>query len=170
MKKIIKRAALTALLSMSILAVMPVGASAEWKQDQSKNYYWLENGNKAIGWKFINGNWYNFRHDGAMQVSWVQDNGNWYYLWSNGTMASDAWLNKAGGWYYFDSTGKMIYDSTVVGKRQYDFTKPAFIISKDLDKQNSTSTEVAEENKVVVSTSTTQGAVTVEIAKATDNK
>lgn len=164
MKKIIKRLALTSLLAMSIFAIMPVGASAEWKQDESKNYYWLENGKKASGWRFINGNWYNFRSDGVMEVSWVEDNGNWYYLWSNGMMATDAWLNRAGGWYYFDSTGKMVYDSTNVGKRQYDFTQPAFIISKDLNSTNNASAAVID-NKAV-STSSTEAA---DSTKTVDN-
>lgn len=162
MKKIIKRLALTSLLAISIFVVIPTGASAEWKQDGNQNYYWLQNGTKATGWKFINGNWYNFRNDGAMQVSWVQDNGNWYYLWSNGTMATDAWLNKAGGWYYFDSTGKMVYDSTIVGTRQYDFTKPAFIISKDLDNTNNVSTPSTE---AANSTKTSESVITNSVAK-----
>lgn len=133
MIKIMKKVVVVSLLAMSMFAVMPVGASAEWKKDSKQNYYWIEKGVKTKGWKLINGNWYNFRNDGVMQVSWVQDNGNWYYLWANGAMAQDCWLNKAGGWYYFDSTGKMVYDSTVVGKRTYDFTQPELIISKDLD-------------------------------------
>ena len=145
MKKIIKRLAITSLLVISIISIMPVGASAEWKKDSQKNCYWVENGVKAKGWKFINGSWYDFRDDGMMQVSWVSDNGNWYYLWSNGTMAYNTWLKKDYGWYYFDPTGKMVYDSTNIGKREYDFTQPAFIISKDLDITTSASATVTLE-------------------------
>lgn len=166
MKKVMKRLAITSVLAMSILAVMPVGASAEWKKDSNQKYYWVENGVKAKGWKLINGEWYNFRNDGVMEVSWVQDKGNWYYLWSNGMMASNCWLNKAGGWYYFDATGKMIYDSTVVGARQYDFTKPAFIISKDLE--NNTGTPTVAENKASTSTSTSATKTTSD-TKTADN-
>lgn len=143
MKKIIKRLAITSLLAVSIVAILPIGASAEWKKDSQKNYYWLENGVKAKGWKLINGSWYNFTNDGKMQVSWIEDNGNWYYLWSNGTMAYDSWLQKPYGWYYFDSTGKMVYDSTTIGKRGYDFTKPAFIISKDLENTTNSTTSAS---------------------------
>lgn len=152
MIKIMKKVVVASLLAMSMFAVMPVGASAEWKKDSKQNYYWIEKGVKAKGWKLINGNWYNFRNDGVMQVSWVEDNGNWYYLWANGAMAQDCWLNKAGGWYYFDSTGKMVYDSTVVGKRSYDFTQPELILSKDLD------------NKTTEETTTIKNTVTAENA------
>lgn len=132
MIKIMKKLVVTSLLTMSIIGMTSVGASAEWKQDSQQNYSWTENGVKAQGWKFISNNWYHFRNDGAMEVSWVQDNGNWYYLWSNGSMASNTWLNRAGGWYYFDSTGKMVYDSTIIGAREYNFKAPAFIFSNDL--------------------------------------
>lgn len=142
MKKMVKKLIITSLLAMSVMGVMPVAASAEWKQDSEKNYYWMENGVKAQGWKFINGNWYDFRNDGVMQVSWVQDNGNWYYLWSGGDMAHDAWLQNSGSWYYFESDGKMAYNKTIIGSREYSFSQPTYIISNDLNGKTTTSSAV----------------------------
>ena len=150
MTKVIKKLMVTSLLVMSVMAVMPVGASAEWKKDSEQRYTWVENGAKATGWKMINGNWYNFRHDGVMQVSWVMDNGNWYYLWSDGSMATNTWLNDGGSWFYFDSTGKMVSDSTTIGKRNYDFNLPAFIISNDLGDKASIMTVTTTPAAVVV--------------------
>ncbi|WP_160683740.1 phage tail protein [Clostridium sp. C2-6-12] len=138
MLKNLKKLAVVSLIAVSAMGVMPVGASAEWKQDSQNTYYWTEDGVNARGWKNIGNEWYYFSNDGKMQVSWVQTNGNWYYLWSNGMMAHDTWVNSAGGWYYFDSTGKMISDTTNIGKREYDFRAPAIIISNDLGASKAT--------------------------------
>lgn len=133
MKTLLKKLLVTSLLAMSVIGVMPVAASAEWKQDSQKNYQWIENGVKTQGWKLINGEWYNFRNDGVMQIGWVQDNGNWYYLWSNGVMAHDAWVSNSGTWYYFGLDGKMAYNKAVVGERLYNFYQPKYVISHDFN-------------------------------------
>jgi len=159
MMKMIKKLIITSLLAISVMGVMPVGASAEWKQDTEKNYNWMENGVKAQGWKFIDGEWYNFRNDGVMQVSWVQDKGNWYYLWSNGSMAHDTWLQNSGSWYYFESTGKMAYTKTTIGDREYDFDQSTFIISNDLNGE--TTTPVVATTSSAVTIATTSSAVSI---------
>lgn len=130
----IRKLTLSLLLAVSVLGVMPVGASAEWKQDQYKNYSWEENGVKVTGWKQMDGSWYNFGNNGYMTTGWLQDNGNWYYFWSNGTMASKCWLWNGGFWYYFDEDGKLEDNSAIVQNRQYNIT-PATIISQDLSAQ-----------------------------------
>lgn len=150
--KMIKKLIMTSLLAISVMGVMPVGASAEWKQDAEKNYTWVENGAKARGWKLIDGEWYNFRSDGVMQVSWIEDNGSWYYLWSNGSMAHDSWLNTGGSWYYFESTGKMAYNKTTIGDREYSFSQPTFIISNDLNGETTTNPVVTTSSAVTVAT------------------
>lgn len=135
MKTLLKKLLVTSLIAMSVIGVMPVAASAEWKQDSENNYFWVEDGAKAQGWKYIGGEWYNFRNDGVMQIGWVQDNGAWYYLWSNGSMAHDAWVSNSGTWYYFGLDGKMINDRAVVGQRVYNFYQPTYVISDDLNGQ-----------------------------------
>ena len=138
MKKMVKKLIITSLLAVSIIGVMPIGASAEWKKDSKQNYTWVENGVNAKGWKVIDHNWYNFSNDGIMQTGWIKYGESWYYLWSNGTMAHDTWFTNGAFWYYFDSTGKMLQDSVISGNREYDMSQPAFIISKDSDNKVST--------------------------------
>ena len=140
MIKVAKKVIITSLLVVSIIGVMTTGASAEWKKDSKQNYSWVEKGIKAQGWKYIDNNWYNFREDGVMQTGWIKDGNDWYYLWSDGSMAYNTWLSNGDLWYYFDSTGKMLSDSVAVKNREYDLSKPAFIISKDLDNKVSTTT------------------------------
>ena len=55
MKKLI----VSALIAFSALALNPIGASAEWKQDNCG--WWYSEGNSyAIGYRDINGNTYYF--------------------------------------------------------------------------------------------------------------
>lgn len=128
----VKRIIVSLVLAVSLVGVMSVGASAKWKEDSNKNRSWVENGVMAKGWKQIGRKWYNFRSDGVMKTGWMKDNGNWYYLWSDGTMACDSWLTNGGFWYYFDKDGKMVTDSVIIRNRDYDFTGPAIIISKNV--------------------------------------
>jgi hypothetical protein len=163
MKKIARKLIITSLLAVSIIGIMPIGASAEWKKDSEQRYTWDDNGVKAQGWKVIDHNWYNFRNDGIMQTGWIKYGESWYYLWSDGTMAHDTWFTNGAFWYYFDSTGKMSTDSVDVGNRAYDVSQPAFIISKDSDNKANASTNTVE-NKV--STTTTGSAVDISINTA----
>ncbi|BCZ49041.1 hypothetical protein psyc5s11_51080 [Clostridium gelidum] len=140
MKKIARKLIITSLLAVSIIGIMPIGASAEWIKDSKQSYTWVENGVKAQGWKVIDHDWYNFRNDGIMQTGWIKYGESWYYLWSNGTMAHDTWFSNGAFWYYFDSTGKMLTDSATVGNREYDLSTPTFIISNDLGNKVSTTT------------------------------
>jgi len=130
--KMIKRIIVASLIVLSIIGIMPVSASAAWKEDSYKNRSWIENGVAVKGWKKIDSNWYNFNNDGKMQKGWLMDGQNWYYFWSDGTMAYSTWLTNGGFWYYFDADGKMVSDSITVLNRKYDFKAPAIIISQDV--------------------------------------
>lgn len=108
-KKHLKKSIALGILAISILAINPIGASAEWKQT-SRGWCFIENGSYATGWKHINGNWYyfseygsheavaggkqyldgamySFDSNGAMQTGWVENVDNWSYYYSNGKMA-----------------------------------------------------------------------------------
>lgn len=167
----IKKAILSLLLAVSVIGTMSVGASAEWKQDKYNNWSFKENGVEVQGWKQIDGLWYYFGTDGKMQKGWMKDNGNWYYLWSSGSMAYNCWLWNGGLWYYFDANGKLVSSSVVVENRQYNFEKPAFIYSEDLNGNKITidpstkvkNTETTGASVTVENTSTTSAAVTVSI-------
>lgn len=68
------------VIAVSALAINPVGASAEWKQDNTGRWY-------ADG-----SSWY---------TGWKKIDGKWYYFESNGYMAHDRYVNS----YYLNSEG-----------------------------------------------------------------
>lgn len=82
----------------------------------SRNFYWIENGQKSKTWFFTrdngyflangwieSGEWYYYQN-GYMKTGWVYDNGNWYYCYSNGMMAHDTVING----YYLNSSGAWV--------------------------------------------------------------
>ena len=72
------------LIAASVLALNPIGASAEWKNN-STGWWYTEGSSWTTGWKLINGNWYYFYSDGYMAKNTTIDG---YYLNSSG-----AWTN-----------------------------------------------------------------------------
>lgn len=43
----VKRLIISSLLAISVIGIIPVAASATWKQDKYKHSYWVENGIKS---------------------------------------------------------------------------------------------------------------------------
>ena len=73
----------SSLVAVSILALNPIGASAEWKQDS--NGWWYSQGGSSYA------------------TNWTKINEQWYYFYSDGYMAHDTkidgyYLNSAGAW------------------------------------------------------------------------
>jgi len=62
----------SALIIVSTLVLNPIGASAEWKQDN-------------IGW------WNT--EENSWSLGWKEIDGKWYYFWGNGYMAHDTIVN-----------------------------------------------------------------------------
>lgn len=102
-KQNLKRIIAMGLMSASILTVVPISASAEWKQDNT-GWRYTEGNSWAIGWRLVSGNWYYFDKSGYMKTGWLQDGGKWYYLDSNGTMAKNTTING----YVLDSNGAWV--------------------------------------------------------------
>ena len=60
------------LVVASVLALNPVGANAEWKQD-STGWWYADGSSWSTGWKQIDGKWYYFNSDGDMVYNTVID-------------------------------------------------------------------------------------------------
>ena len=102
--------------------VQLVGTSSSkngWEKEGTIWYYY-ENGQKAVGWKQINGSWYHLQADGIMTTGWLKDGSKWYYLKSSGEMQT-GWLKDKGIWYYLESSGAMKVSQwfQVSGKHYY---------------------------------------------------
>jgi len=108
------------LVIASVLALNPIGASAEWKQDSNgwwytegsswatgerridDHYYYFEaNGYMVTGWRKINERWKYFDNDGCKKTGLVQYGGKVYCMGPDGYMVTNT------SWYdwYFNNDG-----------------------------------------------------------------
>lgn len=91
-KQNLKRIIIMVSITTCILTIVPIGTSAEWKQDNTA--WWYSEGNScAIGWRMVDGQWYYFDNNGYMKVGWIQDQGKWYYLCGSGAMAKNTTID-----------------------------------------------------------------------------
>lgn len=124
MKKLI----VSGLIVVSVLAVNPLGASAEWKQDNGG--WWYSEGNSyAIGLRDVNGKTYYFDSYGYMKTGWIQDNyyGTWRYFYQNGAMAYNTVIDG----YELDKDGTWIKPSKEAeGARNLILVEDSDFISK----------------------------------------
>ncbi|WP_271808371.1 Ig-like domain-containing protein [Clostridium beijerinckii] len=84
-----------------------------WTQDTNGNWYLVDNGSKATGWKQVDNKWYFFNNNtGAMVTGWYKSEsgdwsydgqdtvGQWFHLDADGKMTT-GWLKDTdGNWYY----------------------------------------------------------------------
>jgi foldase protein PrsA len=62
----------SSLMVASVLALNPIAASAEWKQNNT-GWWYEDESSFATGWKLLDGNWYYFNSDGYMEHDTVVD-------------------------------------------------------------------------------------------------
>ena len=60
-----KRILASFVMLISLLAITPVGVSAEWRRD-NKGWWYTEGDSWVNGWKHIDGKWYYFYATGYM--------------------------------------------------------------------------------------------------------
>lgn len=70
---------------ISLLALTPVAAQAEWNQTD-KGWTYTENGVSKIGWFLDGGKWYYLDNNGIMKRGWIEDKDTWYYLMDDGAL------------------------------------------------------------------------------------
>lgn len=156
-KKHLKKSIALGILAVSILAINPIGASAEWRQI-STGWCYMEGDSYATGWKYINGKWYHFSEygnheaaaggrqyldgsmysfdkDGAMQTGWVENFDNWSYYYSNGQMARNTVIDgypisPGGGW---DRNPEYTYDQALEIARKKYGSNPDMLIGGSPD-------------------------------------
>lgn len=114
MKKLnLKKIITMGLITTSILAVVPVGANAEWREDSTGIYFKADNDiNRSTSCWIMNGvndgirEWYRVDSNGYIIKScWYQEGSNWYYLMSDGIMATGNNVNTEGYLSNFNNSG-----------------------------------------------------------------
>lgn len=137
MKKL-QRIAAGVIIMASVLAINPIAAHAEWKNNSTG--WWYVNGNSwYTGWKQIDGKWYFFGDDGYMVHNEYINN---YYLTSQGywdgaqsslsVKYPSSWtksLTKSGeDFYTLDNKGTSVYEKTLkMGGASRDSYLKAFV-------------------------------------------
>jgi len=82
----------SSVIVTSVLALNPIGVSAQWKQD-SKGWWNAEDSSYSIGWKYIDMKWYYFDNNGYLKTGWVLYRDKWYYLYPSGDMAMNTTID-----------------------------------------------------------------------------
>ena len=106
-----KKASLKKLVSAVVVAVtittlLPLGVSAQWRQNADSTWSYIEENTMVNGWKIISDTWYYFNSNGKMNIDWICDNGTWYYNNDSGA-TEKGWIKDNETWYYLDNTGAM---------------------------------------------------------------
>ncbi|EKQ57388.1 MAG: putative cell wall binding protein [Clostridium sp. Maddingley MBC34-26] len=80
MKKTFLRKILSAIIvPVMITILMPLGVSAQWRENTDKSWSYIDGTSLAKDWRYISGVWYYFNSDGKMKTGWTYDKGNWYF-------------------------------------------------------------------------------------------
>lgn len=117
-KQNLKRIVMMGIIASSLIAVAPMKANAEWKQDNT-GWWYTEGNSYATGWRSISDQWYYFNDNGYMKTGWVYDYDSEvygsdykkYYMNQDGTMRKEP-ITIDGIIYTFDNSGKCINESS----------------------------------------------------------
>lgn len=123
MKKLWKGVLASVMAASVAMSATSMLASAAWEKTSTGAWNWIENGQKATGWKMVNGTWYYMDQNGEMQTGWVFDGKNWYYMQNSGAMTT-GWVKTNNQWYYLNNWGGMATGWVKTGDTWY-FLQPS---------------------------------------------
>lgn len=107
--KLLKRIMVIIITMVTVLAALPIGVSASWKQD-SKGWWNSEGNSYSVGWKQIDSKWYYFDKSGYMAHNTIIEG---YYINSNGvavaTTKVDMPVTIPSNWVKLDSSQSIAY-------------------------------------------------------------
>jgi len=134
-KEFIKRAIIFGMTTLIVTNMYYIPASAKWISDSKNNWNWIEDKEKATGWKEIDKKWYYFNEDGRMITGWLNYNKKWYNLSSSGAM-NIGWIDDNGTQYFTNSNGEMETGTIGIDGIVYTFSDSgAMINNKDMTKE-----------------------------------
>lgn len=96
----IKRIMALSIISTTLLVAIPIGASAEWRQNSNRQWNYVGSDGNLI------------------RNSWFYDrsSGKTYYLDSNGIMQSNSWMRATNGkYYYLQADGSLATNTNING-------------------------------------------------------
>ena len=93
----------SSLITISVIALNPIVANAEWMQD-SNGWWYSEGSSFATGEKRIDGKGYYFDYNGYMKTGWQMVNDQWRYYNENGCIKT-GWLQDGNNLYYISPLG-----------------------------------------------------------------
>lgn len=105
-KAFLKKMISAVIVGVTITTLLPLGVSAQWRQNYDESWSYSEGNTIVKGWRNVSGIWYYFDLNGKMKTGWVYYKGSWYYLSNSGVMQK-GWTNVNEIWYYLDDTGAM---------------------------------------------------------------
>lgn len=119
---LLKRIMILTIIITTLIAVLPIGASAAWKQDS--NGWWNTEGDSySVGWRQIDSKWCYFDQRGYMVHNTIIDG---YYIDSKGiavaTIKGDIPIKIPSNWIQIDNIKAISYAIDVKSTFIYDTT------------------------------------------------
>ena len=129
--KFLNKLIATSVITSTIIALAPVGASAEWIKNYYGNWSYIEGYSLATGWKQISDKWYFFDYLGQMRTGWISSNGEWYYANLSGEMQTGV-IQIEGKIYLFAQSGEVQKGNCIVNSKLYYFDDNGVCVGNDM--------------------------------------
>lgn len=129
--RVLKNLIVASVVTSTMIALTPVGASAEWFKNYQGNWSYSEGYSYATGWRYISGTWYFFDDLGQMRTGWIYSSGEWYYADLSGAMQSGV-IQIEGIIYLFNQSGAMQKGSCIINGKLYNLNDNGVFIGSDV--------------------------------------